>query len=83
MKTEQTQEPLNVVDPKPTQALQGWFCMLMHDYPEAEGIVWFTGAPKNGQRFKLPSSKYTEEWEVRSVNEYEMSFTAFQPNNPK
>lgn len=61
-----------------SHALFGWFCMLMHDYPEAEGVVWFNGRPQPGQRFMLPSSKYTEEWEVRSVNDHDMSFTAIQ-----
>ena len=62
-------------------ALFGWFCTLLHDFPEPEGIVWFTGRPRPGQRFKLPSSKFTDEWEVQSVNDHNMSFTAVEPND--
>lgn len=61
-------------------AMFGWFCTLIHDYPEHEGTVWFTGRPEPGQRFMLPSSKFTEEWEVRSVNDHDMSITAVKPN---
>ena len=62
-------------------ALFGGFCTLLHDFPEPEGIVWFTGRPRPGQRFKLPSSKFTDEWEVQSVNDHYMSFTAVEPND--
>lgn len=63
-----------------SSALFGWFCTLIHDFPEPEGTVWFTGRPKPGQRFMLPSSKFTEEWEVLSVNANDMSITAIKPN---
>lgn len=61
----------------------GWWCVLLHDFPEQEGTVWFSGKPEKGQRFLLPSSGYTQEWEVNSVNEVEMSFTAIKPANDK
>lgn len=54
----------------------GWFCVLIHDYPEPEGIVWFTNTPKPGERFTLPSSGYTQEWVVKQVYDEEMKFTA-------
>jgi hypothetical protein len=56
--------------------LFGWFCTLLHDFPEDEGIVWFNDTPFPGLRFKLPSSNYTEEWVVKNVDKENMSFTA-------
>lgn len=62
-------------------ALQGWFCTCIHDWPEPEGTVLFTSAPKQGQKFLLPSSGFTEEWVVNSVDPDQMSFTATLPNS--
>ena len=64
-----------------SDALFGWHCVLLHDYPEPEGVVWFTEKPSVGQRFMLPSSGYKDEWEVKSVRDDDMSFTAIQPNH--
>ena len=56
----------------------GWQCILLHDYPEEEGIVWFERKPKIEQTFLLPSSEYKEVWKVHSVNEDQLSFTAIK-----
>lgn len=57
----------------------GWFCTLLHDFPEPEGVVWFSEIPKQGQRFMLPSSDFTDEWEVKAVCPEELTFTAVKP----
>ena len=59
----------------------GWHCTLLHDYPEPEGLVFFQSydEPIPGQRFLLPSSGCKEEWQVKTVDRLNMSFTAIKP----
>ena len=59
--------------------IYSWYCILLEDgYSEPEGMVDFSGKPKIGQKFLLPSSGFNEEWQINSVREDDMSFTAIK-----
>jgi len=56
---------------------EGWYCQIIHEFLEDEGTIYFDGTPYVGLIFKLPSSNYTKDYVIVSINS-DMTFIAHE-----